>query len=80
MQACLVDEHLCVITEKQKNVISSYPHRKFFTGKPLESNLHRNFADLCKSIDKEGRKAFNPHPKLSTMVYNIMSTITFGDK
>ena len=53
-------------------------HRKFATGKPLESQVHRCFTDATLSIDKENGQPFNPLSKVTLMVYNIIASMAFG--
>ena len=54
-------------------------NRKFATGKPLESLVHGTFADvMCPAIDKEGGQPFDPYPKLTLLIYNLLSPMAFG--
>ena len=54
-------------------------NRKFATSKPLESLVHGTFADvMCPAIDKEGGKPFDPYPKLTLLIYNLLSPMAFG--
>ena len=53
-------------------------NRKFATGKPLESLLHRCFTDMTHCISKENGYPFDPLPKSTLMVYNIIASMAFG--
>ena len=52
--------------------------RKFATGKPLESLVHKCFTEMCTLIDKENGQPFDPLPRLTLLMYNILASMTFG--
>lgn len=65
---------------KLQRKISHSALRKFATGEALESLLRTGFADMCAIIDTEDGNPFDIYPKLSFMVYNILTSMVCGKR
>ena len=69
-----------IIRSPITTVNSEYLFRKYAMGESLELLLQKNAEDFYKSIDEENGEPFDPYPKLTLMVYNIMASMIMGKR
>ena len=74
----IISIHSSIVTKSITKWLRFALYRKFASGKQLESLVHRSFTDTCNLIDKENGQPFDPFPKVTLMVYNILASMAFG--